>query len=120
MDLADLKHRSDVNRTGTKVVSKRKRNLNNGIKPKAFNIEDFKGKLNLQHMSEDWNNEFEKKEGRWSAEHNDWRTGFINGFLRCLGASRERVEIVVVCHSSSLRFLVDDRKFSMSNSLTMR
>lgn len=119
MNLSDLKSRFDINNSGTKVATKGKSTPENTIKVKQFNVDDCRGKLDLQFMSEDWNDEYENKEGRWSAVDKDWRAGYLKGFFRALRASGERVEIVVVCHSSSLCFLVDDRMSSISNFLTM-
>lgn len=115
MDVSDLQRLFDGNNAGTRVTAKGKRMSENINKAKQFNVEDFKGKLDLQFMSDDWNDEYENKEGRWSAAHKDWRAGYLKGFFRALQASGERVEIVIVCHSSSLRFLVNDRKSSISN-----
>jgi hypothetical protein len=73
---------------------------------------DFKGQTDFGFMCEDWNNPDEKRdgtEGRYGGIGS--RLGFIRGFLKglqtgCRGG--ERLEVVVVTHSSLIREWVVD------------
>jgi hypothetical protein len=62
-------------------------------------------------VSESWNI---KDTGKWSVEEVKWRLDYLKGFLRGIwvgaGAGSEKVEVVVVTHSSLLRKLVKNGK----------
>lgn len=73
---------------------------------------NFKGQIDFGYMCEDWNNPDEKRDGtdgRYAGITS--RLGFIRGFLKGLQTgckSRERLEVVVVTHSSLIREWVVD------------
>jgi hypothetical protein len=110
MSLVDLRSRYELNNAGEKVSPVEEYESKKGNKEKVLSNEKFRGKLDFRYMSADWNDVQCKKEGRWSWKNQDWRRGYLKGFLRALCSGTERVEIVVVCHSSSMRYLVKDGK----------
>jgi hypothetical protein len=73
---------------------------------------NFKGQIDFGFMCEDWNNPDEKRDdtdGRYVGIAS--RLGFIRGFLKGLQTGcrgRERLEVVVVTHSSLIREWVVD------------
>ncbi|TAQ89056.1 hypothetical protein B7494_g2629 [Chlorociboria aeruginascens] len=70
----------------------------------------FRGMVDLRHMEADWN---QKEFGRWSDDHQKWRTKYLKKFLKGLHCATgyKRTEIVIVGHSSSLGNLTGACKF---------
>jgi hypothetical protein len=79
---------------------------------KTFDGRNFKGQIDFGFMREDWNNPEEKRDGtdgRYVGIAS--RLGFIRGFLKGLQTGcrgREKLEVVVVTHSSLIREWVVD------------
>jgi hypothetical protein len=73
---------------------------------------EFAGQVDFQFMCEDWNDEDEKTNGRWSCWKYNWRLERMKNFLSHLGNGKpgQRKEVVVVSHGSFLREFVDDGK----------
>jgi hypothetical protein len=75
---------------------------------------EFAGQVDFRFMCEDWNDEDEKNNGRWSSLKYDWRLERMKNFLSDLGDGKpgQRKEVVIVSHGSFLREFVDDGKLS--------
>jgi hypothetical protein len=54
MDVSDMQRLFGGNNAGTRVSAKGKHISENINKTKQFNVDHFRGKLDLQFMSEDW------------------------------------------------------------------
>jgi hypothetical protein len=91
--------------------------VQNGTNTRTFrqgekDTRNFKEQIDFRFMCEDWNNPEEKRDGtdgRYGGIAS--RLGFIRGFLKGLqigSRGRERLEVVVVTHSSLIREWVVD------------